>query len=755
MTEPTLNTDLSQSRAKPLPSLGHSLQRASTLVRKNVWTWPIIAGLVLAVVGWFLRGAVDRSLKDDLRSKLETIRNAEAEAIELWVEARGEAVHSLAEDPEFRELAEQQIELGSDPDVSSADLLVSAPYEDLLELAADHVARHHFDGFLVLARNGRVVAAQRPASVGLFPDPDATAELIERLDRGRPLVTKPFRSVITLEDSHGEERAGVPTMFAAMAIQIDDEELPDVEEDGFEPGTSEPIGYLLLRIRPWVKFTEILQIARVGRTGETYAFDRDGLMLSQSRFDDEMRQQGILGSTEDSILVIQARDPGGDMTRGHRPTTPVDERPLTEAVASAVAGETGVEMTPYRDYRGVKVVGAWQWMDSVDFGIVTEIDADEAFGPLKVVRTVFWTMFALLAAASVVIFVNTLRVARANLEARRAALDARQLGQYELDRELGRGGMGVVYLGRHAMLQRPAAVKFLDAEKTNERSIARFEREVQQTSRLTHPNTIAIYDYGRSPEGVFYYAMEYLEGVELSDLVHRFGPLPDERVAHILVQIAGSLAEAHDIGLVHRDIKPANVMLTFRGGIADFVKVLDFGLVKVVDDANEPTLTQAGMITGTPLYMAPESIREREHVDGRSDLYALGALGYCLLTGGPPFEKGTALEILRQHLDAEPQPPSARLGRTVDRDLESILLSCLAKSPKDRPATARDLLHQLEQCECVGKWTQRDALTWWRENGTAFSIDLDKTFDEVASSTVGDSPLQREETQTDVSARTS
>ena len=213
-------------------------------------------------------------------------------------------------------------------------------------------------------------------------------------------------------------------------------------------------------------------------------------------------------------------------------------------------------------------------------GLITEVDVAEAFRPLTILQWAFYSIFGLLALSSVAIFVFTLVVARLQRDAQKAAIEAKHLGQYRLEEKIGAGAMGVVYRGHHAMLRRPTAIKLLNVEKVNEASIERFEREVQITSQLNHPNTVAIYDYGRTPEGVFYYAMEYLDGIDLQFLVDRYGPQPEGRVIHILKQMCGSLYEAHSLGLVHRDIKPANVMLNRRGGEADVVKVLDFGLVK-------------------------------------------------------------------------------------------------------------------------------------------------------------------------------
>jgi serine/threonine protein kinase len=274
--------------------------------------------------------------------------------------------------------------------------------------------------------------------------------------------------------------------------------------------------------------------------------------------------------------------------------------------------------------------------------------------------------------------------------------------------------MGVVYRGHHAMLRRPTAVKLLDVEKTNEETIARFEREVQLTAGLNHPNTIAIYDFGRTPEGVFYYAMEYLDGIDLEELVRQFGPQPEGRAIEILCQVCGSLAEAHGVGLVHRDIKPANIILTQRGGVPDFAKLLDFGLVKAVDSQRLGNLTTSGSLTGTPLYMSPEAIESPHQVDARSDLYAVGGIGYYLLTGTPVFEGQNVIEICAQHVESAPEPPSARLGRPIAADLEAVILHCLAKKQEDRPASAEALEAELAACQSAGSWTRADARLWWQ-----------------------------------------
>jgi serine/threonine-protein kinase len=269
------------------------------------------------------------------------------------------------------------------------------------------------------------------------------------------------------------------------------------------------------------------------------------------------------------------------------------------------------------------------------------------------------------------------------------------------------------------MLRRPTAIKLLLPDRAGKDALTRFEREVRRTAMLTHPNTVTVFDYGRTTDGVFYYAMELLEGASLDEIVEVDGPQPAERVIHLLEQAAGSLAEAHGAGLIHRDVKPANILVVDRGGISDLVKVVDFGLVKDDDfrardgTTSEAALTIADAITGTPLYIAPETMTAPETVDGRTDLYALGAVGYWLLTGTHVFDGKSILEVCAHHLHSVPDPPSARLKAPVPADLEAVLLDCLAKRPEDRPATAQVLRERLGACAASGRWTNARAAEWW------------------------------------------
>ncbi len=329
--------------------------------------------------------------------------------------------------------------------------------------------------------------------------------------------------------------------------------------------------------------------------------------------------------------------------------------------------------------------------------------------------TVFDLSLSLSMWLAVIVAVSTV-ASRVLFGLREAVREARQLGQYTLLEKLGEGGMGEVYRAKHSLLRRPTAVKLLPPEKSGEGASVRFEREVQLTASLVHPNTVTIFDYGHTPDGVFYYAMEYLDGGDLSTVVGIGGPMPPARVVHILTQVAAGLAEAHEIGLIHRDIKPANILLAAQGPVADLAKLLDFGLVRELDRSGSPELTQSDSLLGTPLYMPPEAITNPAAVDARSDIYSLGAVGYFLLTGQHVFEGSTVVEVCSHHLHTRPIPPSKRLGAKVPEALEEVIMRCLEKDPAARPQSANELRDLLLACGDVGTWRASDARAWWSEN---------------------------------------
>jgi hypothetical protein len=689
-----------------------NLQAAATGLfwQRRLWIWPLVAAGLLVIVGFWVRWRVDEAIRVQLGTELETLLKADIEGLQIWLQTQKSNAVSAARSEDVVRLCGELIALADQPGDMARNLAAAPATQQLAAELTPGLEEHGYQGFIIADRQQRMVASHAHELLGKRQLP-GYQEFLEKALAGNPTVSHPFPSLILLtDDETGHTSAGVPTMYTAAPI---------------EDPSGKIIGVLGFRLKPHVDFTRILRVAQGGYSGETYAFNREGRLLSESRFDDDLKAVALIPDKPDarSILQLELRDPGGDLTMGYRPTTNRIDWPLTEPVAAAIAGRNGVNTTGYRDYRGVPSVAAWVWLPEYDFGVVTEMDKAEAYAPLNIVRTVFWGLFGMLALSALAIFVFTVFVSRLKQAARREALKARQLGQYTLEEQIGKGAMGVVYRGHHAMLRRPTAIKLLNLEKTTPHSIARFEREVRLTSQLNHPNTISIYDYGRTPEGIFYYAMELLDGINLETLVRGWGPLPESRVVHLLTQLCGSLNEAHGLGLIHRDIKPANIMLCQRGGLFDVIKLLDFGLVKAIDSDREAGLTAANAMLGTPLYMSPESVTNPDLVDARSDLYSLGAVGYFLLTGTVVFSAPTINEILRRHLDVPPQAPSERLGRQVDPLLAEALTRCLAKSPNDRPASAQEFADALARCAAAGNWTARDAGQWWASRAPQETVD--------------------------------
>jgi len=293
------------------------------------------------------------------------------------------------------------------------------------------------------------------------------------------------------------------------------------------------------------------------------------------------------------------------------------------------------------------------------------------------------------------------------------------LDRYRLVEKLGAGGMGEVWLAKHQLLARPAAVKVIRPEalgNVEQRAsiIKRFQREAQTTATLSSPNTVRLYDFGVSETGSFYFVMELLNGINLESMVERFGPLPPQRVVMLLRQSCRSLSEAHAAGLVHRDIKPANLFVCQMGREFDFLKVLDFGVVKHTVNDEDTVLTDKGWISGTPGYMAPEAILGVQEVDGRADLYALGCVAYWMLTGMLVFESDNAIQMMMHHTNKKPELPSRLAEVTIPKGLDEIVLACLEKSPENRPASADEVWQILGQVELGEPWTQEHAEAWWQ-----------------------------------------
>ena len=655
-----------------------------------------IVSVALAAMGWWSYGQVRGSLRDLRAAGLSALLEAESGTLAIWVDEKKRAAERWARDEPIQREAAALVRLaqgGMDP----AAVCRSPARRKLLAQIAPFVALEEAVAVNLVARDGTIIAALHDGYCGLSVARGEFARRLEPVFAGRTVFVRPF-----LERDRVGTAGKVP--FDKPLVWV---ETPVRGDDG------EVIAALGFGRLADARFGSLLVLSSVQSSREAYAFDNHGMMLTQSRYLGDLRQAGRVPAGESGILGIGVRDPGGDIVAGFRPATPEKEWPFTrlaqESLGAMAAGGPleGVILEPYRDYRGAEVIGAWRLLPEKEIVIAVEIEATEAYAPLKYLEIAFGTLLGFFAAAMLAAVASSLWAMRLKLR------EARRVGPYTLEREIGEGGISHVYLARHSHLKRPVAVKVLKPALATDEMVTRFEREVQLCSRLSHPNTIEIYDYGRTREGTFYYAMEYLEGLSLEDLVRRDGRLPVSRAVRALRQVCGSLKEAHERGLVHRDVKPHNLMLCRHGGELDVVKVLDFGLVKELQNAHTRDITQFARVLGTPLYMAPERLRNPADADARADIYALGAVAFFVLTGRRVFETQSEHDLVYQVLNV-PAPTIGSCGAQDAPDILGALVSrCLAKDREDRPSSIADVAAVLAEVARQRPWREDEARAWW------------------------------------------
>ncbi len=657
--------------------------RALEVVRRYPWATTGAAAAVLGIAIWVYVG-VRAALIETIASNLRVLLDTEVSALDIWVREKQLNVNRWSQDARVQAAARELVDDTSNSACrgpSRARLL--AAIETLAAGEATPAAN-------LVDRNGRVIATRFDAYCGRSVSLETRARL-ERVFSGASLFAAP----ISEQDRLGgvtEQSLRRPLIWFSSPVR---------------DNNGGVIAALNIGKYADERFSAVLAVARLGATGEAYAFDASGRMLSTSRFHDLLEDAGRLRAGESEILNLRLNDPDSEA-----PGTS-----LTRLVATAIAGrsdadgalDSGIIVEPYTNYLGQWVVGAWRWLPEFDFAVAIEVGRDEVFAPLVRLERTFIAVLVAAGSTLLFLFVAVGRIMRL----RRERDEARRVGNYELLEEVGHGGMARVYRARHRLLKRPTAVKIIELAVASDEMLARFDREVRLASQLMHPNTVEIYDYGRTPEGQPFYAMEFLDGKTLQQIVDERGPLPAPRVAHVLRGIAGSLSEAHERGLVHRDIKPGNVMLCQRGGEFDVVKVLDFGLVKDTRKEATRNLTRALRVLGTPAYMAPERIERPESADFRSDLYALGAVGFFVLAGRSPFTGDDELALAYQVVNVALPDVRDIVKAQLPDELALLINMCLEKDPAWRPQRAADIISALDALLAQSPWTNSDARLWW------------------------------------------
>ncbi len=675
----------------------------------RLWLFVIFCSLVVMGLGWWAHNETRESLRGVLATGLRAILKADVAALDQWMAEKKRQVLTWADRPQVRQNTQELVNISTGSATPGTRLLNSQAQKNLRDDLQSFVQNENVGGYVIVDKNGFVLASDNAEVVGVRLAPGELSGL-DDVFRGKQRVMPPFREG-TLARAY-DAWPSLPLMAVMAPIRGGSTSLVGTLLNSEQ--NQRVIAAMVFLIDARTDFSNILAVAHMGETGNTYAFGRDGLMLSESRFSGDLKRLGLIGgvSNDTEILSVYVRDPGGDLTAGFKPSGPLSKCPLTHMALAATQGLSGEDTVGYRDYRGVTVVGAWEWLDAYNIGIATEVTLAEAQGVLRPIWLTFGLLIFLLVAAGALVLAKTL----VNARLRERVDEARQLGQYTLIEKIGEGGMGEVYRAQHAMLRRPVAVKLLKDPTLGPEAVARFEQEVQQTCQLSHPNTIEIYDFGRTPDGVFYYVMEFLEGLTLSRLVSVDGAVPVERVVYILKQVCGSLEEAHDLGLIHRDIKAENIVLCERGGLYDVAKVLDFGLAKDVIAHDEIQVTSAHMLAGTPRYIAPERMRDARLASPRTDLFSVGAVAFLMLTGRDAFLGASVMEICEQVLHAPASRPSECTDRPIPKILDDLVLSCLSRDPDERPLNARAMIDVLDTITGLPEWGSNQARDWWFKN---------------------------------------
>jgi len=571
---------------------------------------------------------------------MKSLLDAQVNALRVWAREELGDAERIAREPGVRDAVARLVAEAARPGAARDDFCRGAArdrVEDVLRPLLREVGDSTFN---IASPSGRLIATRFPSYCGLQLTAARFLPLLAPVFQGQSRFIRPFRDAERVE-SPPSLREGPPFGWIAAPVRGDGDRVIAVL------GIAEPADGVL---------SEILAAARPGATGDLFAFDENGTLLTPSRFG------------AGALLVMPGVREG-----------------------AALADGAGTVLEPYASTRGARVVGAWRWLDDLGFGVAIEIEAGEAYAPLRYLRIAFGVVFGALVLAVAAALWSGFSLLRLRGEMG----GGRKLGHYRLERRIGEGGIANVYLARHDLLKRPCAVKLLKPARSSDEMIARFEREVQLASSISHPNVVEIYDYGHA-DGAFYYAMEYLDGINLAQLIEREGMVPVARTLHILRQICAGLAAAHAAGLVHRDIKPENIMVSRRAGDDDTVKILDFGLVKSTAREHSRNLTRSLRILGTPLYMAPERLRDPADVDARTDIYAVGAVAFYMLSGKKLFQTADDLELTSKVLNEEPPRVSQVAAQAVPVELDLLIQACLEKKREDRPQRAADLLEALD-----------------------------------------------------------
>ena len=640
--------------------------------------------IVLGAIGWWAHHEVEQSMRATRGAALKSVLDSEAQSLHVWIDDQKLSVRRLARG---RQLRERVGTAARDAAADSATYCASPQANQLVAQLEEALTGAGTVVFNVVLSSGQIIASNYTGYCGLRYRAEALERVLAPAFGGDTLFVPPHHDAANLERAPQSLPLDRALIWVRTPIRNDADEVIAVLG----------VGHLADEL-----FSTILAAARAGATDEVYAFDRNGVMLSKSRFEETLLERVMLPAGSSSVGRLVLRSPNTDETARTR---------LVEAALASRSEQddaAGMLLDPYPGYLATPVVGGWRRLAEDNLFIAIEMSADEAYAPLEALDTVFMLVFAALIAAVCVALFSWFTAVLI-----RAEVEKDRMGPYWLGERIGEGGVGNVYLARHDLLKRPSAVKLLKPTRATDEMTARFRREAKLASQLTHPNMIEIFDYGVGVDSTLFYAMELLEGDTVGELVVRGGPMPVARVVHIMRQVCAGLAEAHGKGLVHRDISITNIMACLYGGEYDFVKILDFGLVKSMVGDQSQTVTRSVRILGTVQYMAPERLHDPADVDVRADVYAVGAVTFFLLSGRRMFEVEDTVALTSRVINEVPPRLSEVADQPIPSELDELVASCLEKSRDSRPASILEVKEVLDRLAEQNRWSQGDAKSAW------------------------------------------
>jgi eukaryotic-like serine/threonine-protein kinase len=681
--------------------------------------------LLFALIGFMVHYMIQRRLEVAKRSQLITLIDLQQDLLEQWSNAVSLKVETWARSPKVREAVAKLVEVAKNHQGSDRDLCIALNKEpaqldldrELNELSGliwpkgykqDTVAPENCQKYAIWDQERRTLADWNRRNIPGYLGRRTTNE-------GAAKINNVFQSA----------RNQKPSTFIYPPRTVTEERITeDYPMETNQPQIQvltpvfdenrKPIAVLMIRDQGiFADFQDAIAKGRFEQTGECYLMDEDGWMMNEPRCVDIMRKHDAFqpycnqGNKRYSVRVA---DPGGSVFSGYSPDEPILQWPRTVAARKALAKVDGEWLTPYRDFVGRKVIGAWRWNPTLNSALVVEQEYNEAFQPLSAVEWIGRLTWGVPLCGAI-----GLAVASVIRNFRRKGKSPTRLGPYRILEKIGEGGIGVVYKGEHRLLNRITAVKLLKKSLASESALKRFEREVRLTAKLSHPNAINIFDYGLSEDGSFYYAMEYIEGANLAEFHKFMKTIPFNRLLHILIQTCEAIREAHGCSIVHRDIKPQNIMVSNRGGLPDMVKVLDYGLVKSFASPSHRPHTETSFVIGTPRFMAPERIASPWLADPRIDIYSIGTVTYYLMFAHTPLI-GIDFAGVKKIADSEASRYRELANEASFLKFLDLIAKCINPEPRLRPPTIDAVLEVLCEVQKIHPWDYQEAHEWWIEN---------------------------------------